>query len=338
VPCIPPLCRGAALLILALAAAAPPAFAQDACQRAAALAPPAIAGTLAEIALQENQHMGDSLIAADGGLVQQGFYEAERDHLPGDDEPAWQRVWNYWTAVPGVYDRDFAPLEALGSTAQQRVALIDSPWSAAFISWVMRRAGFSGAQFNFSALHSDYVRAALEASAAEAQGTPTDSAYRACDLAQPAPRVGDLLCFARAVDASLVTFDAVRAAVLQGTIPMHCDLVVRRDADGIDTVGGNVAQSVTLRRLRLAGDGSGRLWPAYLESAHRAQAAALAADPTAAAAQALLPDTYLSQQPWSVLLQLRQGETAAAPAAPVPPGAAPWSAPPAVTPDSIYRN
>ncbi|TAN11778.1 MAG: DUF2272 domain-containing protein [Burkholderiaceae bacterium] len=321
---------------VALAALLPtPAAAQSACQREPQLARPAVAATLATVALNENAHMGGSLIDESGGLIQQGFYEAERDHLPGD-EPAWRRVWNYWRAVPDVYARDFAPLEALGSTAEQRVALIDHPWSAVFISWVMRSAGFTEAQFDFSALHSDYVRAALDETAAEAARQPTDYAYRACDLAQTAPRVGDLLCFARADDASLVTFDAVRAAVLQGSIPMHCDLVVKRDAAHIETVGGNVAQSVTLRRLRLAADGSGRLWPGYLESAHRAQAAALAGQPSAGTAAALLPDTYLSQQPWSVLLQLRNGVITTGTNPVVSPRLG--GPPPPITPDSIYRN
>lgn len=329
------------VLALALTAAVSPAFAQTLCQRESGLAPPAIAATLATLALDENAHMGGSLIDADGGLIHEGFYEAERDHLPGD-EPAWQRVWGYWRAALGVYARDFAPLEAQGTIAEQRVALIDHPWSAVFISWVMRQAGLSDAQFDFSALHSDYVHAALDETAAEAAGQPTAYAYRACDLAQTAPRVGDLLCFARTDDASLVTFDALRAAVLQGNVPMHCELVVKRDATQIETVGGNVAQSVTLRRLRLAADGSGLLWPAYLDSAHRAQAAALAAQAGAPEAGALLPDTYLSQQPWSMLLQLRsgtvpagialQGGASAAPANPQP------TEPPRITPDSIYRN
>ncbi len=68
--------------------------------------------------------------------------------------------------------------------------------------------------------------------------------------------------------------------------------------------------SVTLRRLGLEQDGSGRIWQAYLQSAQRAQAEREALPLAAGEAQALLPDTYLNRRPWSVLLQWRepQGE------------------------------
>ena len=35
-------------------------------------------------------------------------------------------------------------------------------------------------------------------------------------------------------------------------LPMHCDVVVGVDAQGFDAIGGNVLQSVTLRRLDFA--------------------------------------------------------------------------------------
>jgi len=275
------------------------AAAQEACQRAARLDSPPLARVLAQAALREHALMGGAVIDAGGGLIRQGFAEAEQDRAPESDRPTWQRVWGYWRATPGA-----APAQAGAPVAQRRAVLVDQPWSAAFIGHVMRQAGLGERQFRYSASHHDYVRAAIASTEAEAQGRATAYAYRACDLALTAPRVGDLLCFAREGDGAADTFAQLRQALPARPLRMHCDLVVRRDSAGVEAVGGNVVQSVTLRRLELEGDGSGRLWSAYFESAHRQAAATRRAAPEGEA-EALLPDTHLNRKPWSVLLQLR---------------------------------
>jgi hypothetical protein len=79
---------------------------------------------------------------------------------------------------------------------------------------------------------------------------------------------------------------------------MHCELVVRSDAGGdakIETIGGNVVQSVTLSRMTLNADR--RLGAAYL--AHTPSAPVCAG-----AAQACRGN--LSRRPWVVLLQARR--------------------------------
>lgn len=263
---------------------------------------------MAAIARAEHDAMGGALIDEGGGLIRAGFAEAERDRAPGTDLPTWQRVWDYWVSA-GIA----LPVGADASVAEQRVALIDHPWSAVFISHVMRLAGLDEAQFRMSATHQSYVRAALASNSAEAFGAPTRYAYRACDVRDTPARVGDLLCTTRAPDDAIDTFDDLAQTLVWRSASMHCDLVVGRDAARIEAIGGNVVQTVTLRRLSLAADGSGLLWPAYLASAHRQQAERLAAPASEGAAQALLPDTRLNQQPWSVLLQLRQVRGASVP-------------------------
>ena len=69
-----------------------------------------------------------------------------------------------------------------------RAFLIDNPWSAAFISWVMVQSGVPG--FNTSPRHIDYIRAAY-------QGGPSGVPYRLVDPATAKPAPGDLLCFLR---------------------------------------------------------------------------------------------------------------------------------------------
>ena len=74
-------------------------------------------------------------------------------------------------------------------------------------------------------------------------------------------------------------------------VPMHCDVVTAVDDSGFDAVGGNVLQSVTLRRLAFA-PGTHRLDPSYLM-----------AECTSGVGACI--DRHMSHQPWSLLLQWR---------------------------------
>lgn len=185
--------------------------------------------------------------------------------------------------------------------ALARVAVIDTPWSAAFISWLAREAGLRDAAFAFSEAHADYAAAAwatTQAEQAEAAGAPSPYAMRACDLLRTPPRVGDLVCQARGHSAGLDDYatlaDALRQRLHDGrALPMHCDVVTALDAQGFETIGGNVLDAVTRRRLDFA-PGTRRLDPSYLP------------DGCAAAADAATcPDRHMSRQPWSLLLQWR---------------------------------
>lgn len=106
------------------------------------------------------------------------------------------------------------------------------PWSAAFISWVMRKAG-AGSAFRYSARHTDYVGEAKRNRLAN-NSTPFKT-YRTTEVA---PRVGDIVCKER--NNSGVTYDNVD----QGPRDSHCDIVVEVLPGQIRTVGGNLSQSV----------------------------------------------------------------------------------------------
>jgi len=71
-------------------------------------------------------------------------------------------------------------------------------------------------------------------------------------------------------------------------------VVVAVDATGFDTVGGNVLQSVTRRRLDFA-PGTRRLDPSYLPDG---------CVPGTAGVPGCI-DRHMSRQPWSLLLQWR---------------------------------
>lgn len=105
-------------------------------------------------------------------------------------------------------------------------------WSAAFISWVMRKAG-AGSAFRYSSGHTDYVGAAKQNRLAN-----NNNPFKAYRISEVAPRPGDLVCLERSN--SGVTYDNVD----QGFRSSHCDIVVAVQPGSITTIGGNLSDSV----------------------------------------------------------------------------------------------
>ena len=291
---------------------------------------------LAQLALDEYAQFNGHRIDAQGRLWKFGNVEVESEPLVDgqpSDRYAWRRVWRYWqtldthspgtlelrriTWAPGLLDdpataersrftelREFldkrpkeadAKMDEIVREAVVRAMISDTPWSAAFISYLMDRAGLSAEEFRYSAAHAVYIRPALEGQ----QGY----AYRACDVRRTAPREGDLICYGRAAKPlkSFADWQA-QASQLDTRVKSHCDLVVKvdRKAAKMDTMGGNVEQSVTWRKLML--DEQGRLSTRHLAALHPKpsgpNAAACASDPSC-----LKSDMNL--QFWGVLMQLR---------------------------------
>jgi hypothetical protein len=255
---------------------------------------------------------------------------------PATDEPgvttsrrlAWRRVWEYWrvldTHVPGIamsrkvisfsgvlsdelsntgadetrlselfslLEEDQSPGKESLRQAAVRAALSDSPWSAAFISYLMHQAGLDTVEFRYAAAHWQYVKQAFDDNPRHA--------YRACDPRRTQPRNGDLLCYSRG-QTSPNDFAAWRDTVmLPGfSAASHCEVVVRVDraASKIDTVGGNVLQSVAMRRLKLNREGV--LSAAHYQGGEEVLSAVCARNKNCR-------DENLNTQRWSVLLQLR---------------------------------
>lgn len=291
------------------------------------------------VAEAQRQHVlfGGQLISRAGGIVRVGFHEAEFDRLPGETVPTWQRVAAFWTALDSDLPASFRSPEggvvrirelldrivgetdrAGGSQLDQRQrsalesallrsALVDQPWSATFISYLMKTSGFGPGEFAFSDSHVDYVEQAVLASAEEAEGTATAYAFRACDIAVTPPRPGDLICHTRSSSSQIEGYaDLIRRLAQRRLLPwrtpfpMHCDVVTRTNAGehgsaGLEAIGGNVFQSVTLRQMTL--DEGRTLSRAYFPSG----------DPLPRCEGDGDGCTHnLSQQPWVVLLQVRR--------------------------------
>ena len=131
------------------------------------------------------------------------------------DEPLCSRIGEYWKAV-GNNDID-------GSDH-------GSPWSAVFVSFMLRHAGAEDS-FLYSSGHSHYVnRAIIDRSAKK---TGRFWAYRPSEtVIQP----GDILAMNRGTSAP-ITYDY---ATEHATFDSHADIVVTTSATGLATIGGNV--------------------------------------------------------------------------------------------------
>jgi hypothetical protein len=143
-----------------------------------------------------------------------------------------------------------------------RAAVIDTSWSAAFVSYVIRESGVTANAFKFSNAHRAYIYDAFAASAAELTKEAGDRLYRACPLTTTRPRPGDLICQQREPALAGVSAEAVRERIraeLNGgadarTIRRtHCEVVAHVDARArkVYTIGGNVNQAVSARKLNL---------------------------------------------------------------------------------------
>ena len=117
---------------------------------------------------------------------------------------------------------------------------------------VMRRGGVWESDVPAAAAHATYVDAMLERAATD-PGAP----FVPHDPAERAPRPGDLLCADRARSPLLHWQD--RLAEVGRFRPMHCDVVVSNRAGVVEAVGGNVLDSVALRRF--PADRQGRVLP-----------------------------------------------------------------------------
>ncbi|MBW8850022.1 MAG: DUF2272 domain-containing protein [Xanthomonadales bacterium] len=175
--------------------------------------------------------------------------------------PPWQRVAEYWRRTPALDGLRRAngakECEALSGAWQDSAAcrafILDHPWSAAFVSYVMKRAGVE--DFASSAEHIVYMRDAYAS-------TSPRRRYRLVAPWRERPEVGDLLCYSR--EARVADYRGLVAFFDQGggSLKTHCDIVVGVDLDGdskLYTIGGNLMQTVMMRKLPL--NASGRFVP-----------------------------------------------------------------------------
>ena len=174
--------------------------------------------TVVQTATAQWEFFGEQTYDIDGHLDQNGHKEGE--------DGFYQRIGRSWLEGTGTRNIDGRDHEY--------------PWSAAFISWVMKTSG-AGSHFRYSTQHSVYISQAIRD---HMKGN--DVGFWGWRLNEHRPAVGDLVCWAREAG---VDFDHQKSGNYAG----HCDIVVEVTEDEIFVIGGNVGNSVTRRPLALHG-------------------------------------------------------------------------------------
>ncbi|MBP0444347.1 DUF2272 domain-containing protein [Roseomonas sp. SSH11] len=211
--------------------------------------PPSVRDRLLQIAEAEWREWGGLVVGPGLARLPPGA-ESATDSFP--------RVLAYWRAVPDA--------EAASAVARNRLRWAtqlagaqgpgvwsEPAWSAAFISYVMRRAGVDEREFHASAAHSFYLDAILR----DAREFPAQAPFLPHDPPVRVPEAGDLICADRSRRPLASWRDRLPEA---GEFrPMHCDIVIRTMPGAAEAVGGNIADAVTITRY--ATDPDGRLLP-----------------------------------------------------------------------------
>ena len=136
-------------------------------------------------------------------------------------------IENYW-------------LEGAGVNWKGRQA-VNNPWSAAFISYVMKKSG-AGSDFPYATAHSTYITKSIQ-NRKQNNSNPFKG-YRTNEVkVEP----GDLVCYSRS--GSNAGYDTI------GGYTSHCDIVVSVSGNQADSIGGNVSQSVSKTSVPLTADG-----------------------------------------------------------------------------------
>lgn len=125
---------------------------------------------------------------------------------------------------------------------------VEEPWSAVFISWCVKQAGATAADFKFHPKHAVYIKEAITKAKA---GSGT---FRAFPIEKYAPKTGDLIHANR--ENGTITY---AQAGTQTAYPSHTAIVVGF-GDGSSgkfalTVGGNEGDSVRNAEVPLDGNG-----------------------------------------------------------------------------------
>ena len=118
--------------------------------------------------------------------------------------------------------------------------MTDEAWSAAFISYLMKKSG-AGNNFKYSISHSEYIRDAVKN-----RKEGNNKTFRAFRPQEVKIEVGDLVCYPRQ---SGVSFDKT------GSYMSHCDIVTTVNKLEALSIGGNISDSVSQTKLPLNSKG-----------------------------------------------------------------------------------
>lgn len=118
------------------------------------------------------------------------------------------------------------------------------PWSAVFVSWCVKKAGATNANFKFAAAHSQFVFDAIN----------NPRAFKGHDIADHAPAVGDII----QNNGGGSTFNFAHAKTHK-SYQSHSAIVVEVGSDSGGgfalTIGGNEGDAIRRKVVRLKSNG-----------------------------------------------------------------------------------
>ena len=148
------------------------------------------------------------------------------------------------------YDETTPPMPARIKEYWQGIGAfpgVATPWSAVFISFHVKSAGATAAEFKFSAQHSQFVHAAID-NAAKSKGV-----FRGYPVTTYAPKIGDIIQNNRGGGHSFAY------AAANKNYASHSAIVVEEGMDGsgryVRTIGGNEGNRVDDKIVRLRNNG-----------------------------------------------------------------------------------
>lgn len=144
-----------------------------------------------------------------------------------NEDPFYKRVGDYFRQL------------GMSSDGTNR----DHLWSAAFISFIVREAGYT--DFKFSDGHWKYIYDAKKKRLTNKPSAP----FWLFRLNEYKPQLGDLVCAWRGDKPR--TYDDVP----NNFFPSHTDVIVEIGNDSVMTIGGNVSQSVHHKNIPLDANG-----------------------------------------------------------------------------------
>jgi len=177
---------------------------------------------------------------SNGGLKSAGRFAGKVKNVALDEWEFWkggalkegnsetmERLRNYWKEGAGV-----------SNWSDQQMT--NEAWSAAFISYIMKKSG-AGNNWKYSPSHSTYIVDSIK-NRKENNSNP----FKGYKPEEIKLSVGDLVGKPRQGG---ITYDTT------GIYKSHTDIVVNIKNGYADTIGGNVSNSVSMTRVPLTSDG-----------------------------------------------------------------------------------
>ncbi len=142
-------------------------------------------------------------------------------------DPYYRYVREMWAAIGEPYDgRSLYPDGK------------EVPWSAAFVSWVVRKAGPAYADFQFASSHSVFVNNAIKARVIGR----TDKPFWGYRIDEAKPEIGDIIQRNRGTGSFTYSY-----AENHTNYTSHSDFVVEVKPDVVRVLGGNISNTVSMR-------------------------------------------------------------------------------------------